>query len=87
MKLIDDIGTSSELIALICALCPTIHMYGATINGVAPGAILTKLLPANLAKPIIAVGAPINNAHHVGLVVAYLAVAMQQRQVKGYGQD
>lgn len=87
MKLIDDIGTSSQLIALIRALRPTIHMYGATINGVAPGATLTKLLPADLAKPIIAAGAPVSNAHHVGLAVAYSAVATQQRQVEGYGRD
>lgn len=62
-------------------------MYGATINGVAPAATITKLLPADLAKPIIAAGAPVSKAHHVGLAVAFSAVATQQRQVEGYGRD
>lgn len=87
IKLIDDIGMSSQLIVLIRILCTTIHMYGATINRVAPGATLTKLLPADLTKPIIATSAPVSNAHHVRLAVAYSAIATQQRQVKDYGQD
>ena len=48
---------------------------------------MTNLLPADLAKPIMAAGAPVSKAQHVGLAVAFSAVAMQKRQVEGYGRD
>lgn len=64
-----------------------IHLYGATINTVAPAATITKLLPADLAKPVLEAGAPISNAHHVGLAVVHSAVGTQSRQVEGYGKD
>ena len=69
------------------ALRPSIHLYGATINAVAPAATITKLLPKDLAAPIIAAGAPVSTAQHVGLAVAYAAVAMQEHQVEAYGRD
>ncbi|RYP07568.1 hypothetical protein DL765_009118 [Monosporascus sp. GIB2] len=81
-------ATKLALIALIRALRPSIHLYGdATINGVAPAATITRLLPANLAAPIMAAGAPVSTAYHVGLAVALSATAMQERQVEGYGRD
>ncbi|PGG97503.1 hypothetical protein AJ79_09173 [Helicocarpus griseus UAMH5409] len=80
-------ATKLALVGLIRALRSTIHLYGATINGVAPAATITKLLPADLAKPIIAAGAPVSSAHHVGLAVVHSAVATQSRQVEGYGKD
>ncbi|KAK3946265.1 hypothetical protein QBC46DRAFT_415170 [Diplogelasinospora grovesii] len=60
---------------------------GATINAVAPAATITKLLPADLAGPILAAGAPVSSAHHVALAIAYSATARQPRQVEGYGRD
>jgi hypothetical protein len=69
------------------ALRATIHLYGATINAVAPAATITKLLPADLAAPIISAGAPVSTAHHVGLAVVYSAIASQSRQVESYGCD
>ena len=60
---------------------------GATINAVAPAATITKLLPKDLAKPIIAAGAPVSSAHHVRLAIAFSAVASQPHQVEGYGKD
>jgi len=80
-------ATKTALIGLVRALRPSIHLYGATINAVAPAATITKLLPANLAAPIMKAGAPVSDAHHVGLAVAYSAVATQSRQVEGYGLD
>ncbi|RJE22733.1 short chain dehydrogenase [Aspergillus sclerotialis] len=58
-----------------------------TINGVAPAATISKLLPGNLAAPIKAAGAPISSAFHVGLAVVYAAVAQQMRSVEMYGRD
>ncbi|GME30024.1 hypothetical protein LQ345_000377 [Neofusicoccum parvum] len=46
------------LIGLVRALRPQMPLYGATINAVAPAATITKLLPKDLAKPIMAAGAP-----------------------------
>jgi hypothetical protein len=63
------------------------EIYGATINGVAPAATISKLLPGNLAAPIKSAGAPISSAFHVGLAVAYAAVARQARSVELYGRD
>ncbi len=58
-----------------------------TINAVAPAATITKLLPQDLAAPIIAAGLPISSAHFVGLALAYSAVARQSRKVESYGKD
>ncbi|KAK1638011.1 hypothetical protein BDP81DRAFT_515426 [Colletotrichum phormii] len=80
-------STKLALVGLIRALRPSIHLYGATINGVAPAATITRLLPGNLAAPIMAAGAPVSTARHVGLAVAYSATASQARQVEGYGRD
>lgn len=60
---------------------------GITINAVAPAATVTKLLPADLAAPIIAAGLPVSTAHFVGLAVAYSAVATEQQKVHAYGKD
>lgn len=58
-----------------------------TINAVAPAATITKLLPAELAAPIVAAGLPVSSAHHVGLAVVYSAVATEQRRAEAYGKD
>ncbi|KAJ5787197.1 Short chain dehydrogenase reductase family, partial [Penicillium paradoxum] len=80
-------STKLGLIGLVRAIRSTVPKIAATINAVAPGATITKLLPQNLAKPTIAAGAPVSSAHHVGLAVAYAAVASQSHQVEGYGKD
>ncbi|KAH7349071.1 putative short chain dehydrogenase/ reductase [Pyrenochaeta sp. MPI-SDFR-AT-0127] len=77
-----------SVIGLVRALRPSIqHLCGATINAVAPAATVSKLLPADLAGPIIAAGAPVSNAHHVGLAIVFSAVAHQLGQVEAYGRD
>ncbi|KAM7203149.1 Cytochrome P450 [Naviculisporaceae sp. PSN 640] len=80
-------ATKLGLIGLVRALRVQMPLLGATINAVAPAATITKLLPADLAKPIMAAGAPVSSAHHVALAIAYSAVATQARQVEGYGRD
>lgn len=62
-------------------------IYGATINGVAPAATISKLLPVNLAAAIQAAGAPISSAFHVGLAIVYSAIAQQENFVEPYGRD
>ncbi|KAJ4349459.1 uncharacterized protein N0V89_008074 [Didymosphaeria variabile] len=81
-------ATKLGLIGLVRALRSTIpHSHGATINAVAPAATISRLLPKDLAKPIMEAGAPVSNAHHAGLAIAYSATAKQARQVEGYGKD
>jgi hypothetical protein len=62
-------------------------MYGISINAVAPAATITKLLPQNLATPLMAAGLPVSSASMVGLAVVYSATARQERQVEAYGKD
>ena len=83
MKLLINI----QLIGLIRALRSTLPREGITINGVAPAATITKLLPQNLATPLMAAGLPVSSAHFVGLAVAYSATAQQKHNVEAYGKD
>ena len=76
------------LFGLVRALRSTVpHTHGATINIVAPAATITRLLPANLAAPIMAAGAPVSSAEHVGLALVYSATASQTNQTEAYGLD
>lgn len=58
-----------------------------TINAVVPAATITKLLPIDLARPIIAAGLSVSTSEFVALAVAYSAVAQESRKVQGYGKD
>lgn len=69
------------------ALRPITLLDNITINSVAPAATITKLLPKNLAAPIMAAGLPVSTSEHVGLAVAYSAVAHEERKVEPYGKD
>ena len=69
------------------ALRSTLPCHGISINAVAPAATITKLLPQDLAKPLMAAGLPVSTADMVGLAVVYSAVAKQQRLVEAYGKD
>lgn len=81
-------ATKCGLLGLVRALRSIVpHTHGATINTVAPAATISRLLPSNLAAPIVAAGAPVSSAEHVGLALAYSAVATQEHQVESYGQD
>lgn len=62
-------------------------MDNVTINCVAPAATITRLLPQNLATPLLAAGLPVSSAYFVGLAVVFSAVAKQERQVEAYGKD
>ncbi|KAK7178809.1 cytochrome P450 [Paraphaeosphaeria sporulosa] len=75
------------LVGLIRSLRSTIIRDNITINGVAPAATITKLLPRHLATPIIAAGLPVSEAHFVGLALAFAATAKEQRKVEPYGKD
>jgi NAD(P)-dependent dehydrogenase (short-subunit alcohol dehydrogenase family) len=76
-----------QLVDLIRALRSTMVRDGITINGVAPAATITSLLPAHLAAPIMAQGLPVSDAHFVGLALVYSAIAKQSRRVQTYGKD
>ncbi|KAM4067578.1 cytochrome p450 [Hirsutella rhossiliensis] len=53
-------ASKAALVGLIRALRPSMKKFGATINGVAPAATISKLLPKNLAAPIIQAGSPVS---------------------------
>ncbi|KAK1854263.1 aristolochene synthase [Colletotrichum chrysophilum] len=53
-------GTKAALVNFMRAMRSTLRDSGITINTVAPAATITKLLPADLAAPIIAAGLPIS---------------------------
>ncbi|KAI4137838.1 MAG: hypothetical protein LQ341_004963, partial [Variospora aurantia] len=78
---------SSKLVGLIRALRPIVLLDNITINSVAPAATITKLLPKNMAEQIMAAGLPVSTSEHVGLAVAYSAVATEERKVEPYGKD
>ncbi|KAL4733557.1 hypothetical protein BDV11DRAFT_175589 [Aspergillus similis] len=65
----------------------TCRISTARPSTVAPAATITNLLPANLAAPIMAAGAPVSTAQHVALAVAYSATASQENSVESYGND
>ena len=60
---------------------------GITINGVAPAATVTDLLPPHLAAPIVAIGLPTSEASFVGCALVYSATAKQSRRVEVYGKE
>lgn len=72
---------------LIRALRSVIVRDGITINGVAPAATITNLLPGHLAAPIQAQGLPVSSARFTGLALVYSATATQDRRVQLYGKD
>ncbi|KAF2154364.1 NAD(P)-binding protein [Myriangium duriaei CBS 260.36] len=80
-------ATKLGLIGLIRGLRTMADIYGTTVNGVAPGATVSKLLPPDLAGMMRAAGVPISCAYHVGLAVVYSAVARQPHAVAAYGKD
>ncbi|PYI24531.1 putative short chain dehydrogenase/ reductase [Aspergillus violaceofuscus CBS 115571] len=81
-------ATKLALVGLVRALRSSLPLqYGATINAVAPAATITSLLPAHLAAPIMAAGAPVSTARHVALAVVYSATASQPHSVESYGND
>ncbi|KAK2755487.1 hypothetical protein FQN54_006424 [Arachnomyces sp. PD_36] len=80
-------GGKLALVGLIRALRSVIVQDNITINGVAPAATITSLLPAHLAAPILAQGLPVSSAHFVGLALVHSATATQPRRVEIYGKE
>lgn len=81
-------AAKAGVLGLIRALRPSLpYTHNVVINGVAPAATITRLLPKNLAAPIVAAGSPVSTAEHVGLAVAWSAVGTEERQVDRYGRD
>lgn len=58
-----------------------------TINGVAPGLTITRLVPKYIAEPIIAAGLPTSSPEHVGAALVWSAVGVENQQVEMYGKD
>lgn len=77
----------TQLVGLVRSLRSTITQDNITINGVAPAATITKLLPGNLAAPIMAAGLPVSSAHFVALALVWSAVGTETRKVEVYGRE
>ncbi|KAI0893375.1 NAD(P)-binding protein [Annulohypoxylon nitens] len=76
------------LVGLIRSLRSTmLFEEGITINGVAPAATITNLLPPHLAAPIIAMGLPTSDSRFVGRALVYSATANQDKKVEVYGKE
>lgn len=58
-----------------------------TINGVAAGATISKMLPYEFAVPLIKGGIGINSAESIGLALVYSAVASEKRRVEVHGRE
>jgi NAD(P)-dependent dehydrogenase (short-subunit alcohol dehydrogenase family) len=80
-------ATKTGVVGLIRALRSVVSEDGITINGVAPAATVTRLLPPHLAAPIVAMGLPVSTAEHVGRALVYAATATQKRRVAAYGRE
>ncbi|KAI1816028.1 short chain dehydrogenase reductase [Poronia punctata] len=80
-------ASSNQLVGLIRALRPVIIRDNITINGVAPGATNTNMVPAETAETFGLRGIPLSDPEHVGLALVYSAVAKQDRRVETYGID
>ncbi|KAM7183710.1 hypothetical protein V8F20_012515 [Naviculisporaceae sp. PSN 640] len=74
-------------IGLLRGIRSTLPTQDITINAVAPAATITKLLPQNLAAPLMAAGLPVSSAEFVGRALVYSATARQKRRVEDYGKD
>lgn len=76
------------LVGLVRSLRSTmLSQEGITINGVAPAATVTSLLPPHLAAPIVAMGLPTSEAGFVGRALVHAATAKQNRRVEAYGKE
>ncbi|KAI9653413.1 MAG: hypothetical protein M1821_007078 [Bathelium mastoideum] len=80
-------ASKAALITLIRALRSTLPGSNITVNGVAPAATHTPLLPPDLAAPIMAAGLPVSSSEHVALALAFSATAYEEKQVELYGKE
>jgi len=76
-----------KLVAMVRSLRSLLILDNITINAIAPGATVTKLLPSHLAEAVRAIGAPISTAHTVALALVHSATAKEPRRVEDYGKD
>ena len=80
-------ASKAGLIALIRTLRSTLRTFNISINGVAPAATETPLLPPSYAGPMRAAGLPVSDPMHVALALAYSATALEQKKVELYGKE
>ena len=81
------LAVRQQLVGIMRALRSTLLALGITINVVAPAATITKLLPQNLAAPLMAAGLPVSSPDMVARAVVFSAVGRQKRSVEAYGKD
>lgn len=79
--------TKSKHLGIIRSLRNVLPEDNITINGVAAGATVSKMLPYEFAVPLINGGIGINTAESTGLALVYSAVASQKRRVEVHGRE
>ncbi|TGJ87043.1 hypothetical protein E0Z10_g1765 [Xylaria hypoxylon] len=80
-------GAKIALLGLVRSLRSVMIRDGITINGVAPNATITGMLPAHNAEPLKQMNIPYSEPHSVGRALVYSAIATQDREVQLYGKD
>ncbi|CAN8106152.1 unnamed protein product [Discula destructiva] len=80
-------GTAAAQIGIIRSLRNALQQDGITINGVAAGSTITKMLPYAYAVPLINEGIAVSAAEHVATALVYSAVAHEERKVEIYGRE
>ncbi|MCJ1468780.1 hypothetical protein MMC07_007410 [Pseudocyphellaria aurata] len=80
-------STKLALVGLMRGLRSSLPLQNISINCVAPGPTVTKIMPQQFTNSLSAAGLPVSSADVVGLAIAYSATARQTRRVEPYGKD
>lgn len=80
-------ATAASHTGIIRSLRNVLPQDNITINGVAAGATISKLLPYEFAVPLIKGGIGINTSESAGLALVYSAVACEKRRVEVHGRE
>lgn len=78
---------SPQQLGIVRVLRPVMEKDNITINGVTPGATVSRMVPF---RPVIAWmkhDLPLSKAEDVALALVYSAVARQPRRVETYGDE
>lgn len=87
MTVTRSILTKSKHTGIIRSLRNVLPEDNITINGVAAGATISKMLPYEFAVPLIKGGIGINTSESAGLALVYSAVAQENRRVEVHGRE
>lgn len=76
-----------QLLGLVRSLRNNLTRDKITINAVAPGAVVTGMLPWAYAIPMLKAGVMVSDAGDVAKALLYSATAQETRRVETYGKE